>query len=70
MNGDGNDSNCGRGKEIIPLNDWIQLKGTPYVHEYFPDDFVKFLTFSTKSELKDSNEQTMKWYSDYWIYGL
>jgi len=61
----GNDSNCGRVKEIILLNDKIHLKGTPYVHEYFPDDFVKFLTFSTKGELKDSNEQIRKWYSDY-----
>ncbi|MGC2427609.1 MAG: hypothetical protein WA421_11280 [Nitrososphaeraceae archaeon] len=26
----GNDQNHWRGKEIIPLNNWIQLKGTPY----------------------------------------
>ena len=64
-NGDGNDSNHWRGKEIIPLNDWIQLRGTPYALQYFPDDFDRFHTFLTESELKDSDEQTRKWYSDY-----
>ena len=47
-NGDGNGSNDWRGKEIIPLNDWIQLRGTPYALEYFPDDFDKFWTFLTE----------------------
>jgi hypothetical protein len=28
--GDDNDSNYWRGKEIIPLNEWIPLRGTPY----------------------------------------
>jgi hypothetical protein len=62
---DGNDSNHWKGKEIIPLNDWIQLRGTPYALQYFPDDFDKFQTFLTEGELKDSDEQTRKWYSDY-----
>ena len=48
INGDGNDSNHWRGKEIIPLNDWIQLKGTPYALQYFPDDFDKFRTFHNR----------------------
>jgi hypothetical protein len=61
---DGNDSNYWRGKEIIPLNDWIQL-GTPYALEYFPDDFDKFQTFQTESEPKNGDDQTRKWYSDY-----
>ena len=61
----GNDQNHWRGKEIIPLNNWIQLKGTPYALEYFPDDFDSFHTFQTESELKNSDEQTRKWYSDY-----
>ena len=65
FNGDGNDSNHWKGKEIIPLNDWIQLRGTPYALQYFPDDFDKFRTFLTESELKDSDDQTRKWYSDY-----
>ncbi len=61
----GNDQNHWRGEEIIPLNNWIQLKGTPYALEYFPDDFDSFHTFQTESELKNSDEQTRKWYSDY-----
>ncbi len=63
--GDGNDSNHWRGKEIIPLNEWIQLIGTPYALEYFPDDFNRFQTFLSENDLKDSNEQTRKWYFDY-----
>ena len=62
---DCNDSNHWRGKEIIPLNDWIQLRGTPYALQYLPDDFDKFQTFLTESELKDGDEQTRKGYSDY-----
>ena len=65
FNGDGNDSNHWRGKEIIPLNEWIQLRGTPYALEYFPDDFDRFQTFLTESELKDGDDRTRKWYSDY-----
>ncbi|MGA7900359.1 MAG: hypothetical protein WCA39_16020 [Nitrososphaeraceae archaeon] len=61
----GNDQNHWRGKEIIPLNDWIQLRGTPYALEYFPDDFDRSHTFLTESDLKDGDDQTRKWYSDY-----
>ena len=63
--GDRNDSNHWRGKEIIPLNNWIQLRGTPYALEYFPDDFDEFHTSLTESELQNSNDKTRKWYSDY-----
>ena len=65
FDGDGNNSNHWRGKAIIPLNDWIQLRGTPYALQYFPDDFDRSRTFLTESELKDTDEQTRKWYSDY-----
>jgi catechol 2,3-dioxygenase-like lactoylglutathione lyase family enzyme len=65
LNVDGNDSNHWRGKEIISLNEWILLKGTPCALEYFPDDFDRFHTFLTESELKDGDERTRKWYSDY-----
>ena len=65
LNGDGNDSNHWKGKAIIPLKDWIQLRGTSYALQYFPDDFDNPRTFLTESELKDSNDQTRKWYSDY-----
>ncbi len=62
---DSNDSSHWKGKEIIPLNDWIQLKGTHYVLQYFPDDYDEFRTFLPESELNDNDEQTRKWYSDY-----
>ena len=65
FNSDSNESNHWRDKEIIPLNDWIRLKGTSYTLEYFPDDFDKFQTFLTESELKEGDDQTRKWYSDY-----
>jgi hypothetical protein len=65
FNGNSNDSNHWRGKEIIPLTDCIQLKGTPYALQYFPDDFDNPRTFLTESEVKDSDEQTRKWYSNY-----
>jgi hypothetical protein len=61
----GNDQNHWRDKEIIPLNEWIQLKGTPYALQYFPDDFDNPQTFLTESDLKNSDEQTRKWYYDY-----
>jgi len=65
LNGDGNDSNHWRGKETIPLNDWIQLRGTPFELQCFPDDFDKSQTFLIEGELRDSDEQTRNWYSDY-----
>lgn len=64
FDGDGNNPNYWRRKEIIPLNEWIQLKGTSY-GLCFPDDFDKFQTFLTKSGLKDGDDQTRKWYSTY-----
>ena len=64
LNRDNNDPNYWRGKEIIPLNEWIQLRGTAYALEYFPDDF-EFQTFLSESDLRDSDDQTRKWYSDY-----
>jgi hypothetical protein len=65
VNGDCKNSNHWRGKEIIPLSEWIPLRGTPYFLQYFPDDFDGFQTFLTESELKYGDEQTRKWYSDY-----
>lgn len=62
---DDNDSNHWRGKEIIPLDEWIQFRGTHYALQYFPDDFDKCQTFLTEEELKDSDGQTRKWHSDY-----
>jgi hypothetical protein len=52
---DGNDSNCWKGKAIIPLNDWIQFRGTPNALQYFPHDFDNPRTFLTESKLKNSD---------------
>ena len=65
INCDGNDSNHWRGKEIIPLSEWIRLRGTTFALQYFPDDFDNVQTFLTESELRDKDEQTKKWYVDY-----
>jgi hypothetical protein len=65
IDGDDSDSNYWRDKEIIPLNEWIQFKGIPYALQYFPDDFDNPETFLTEDELKDSDDETRKWYSDY-----
>jgi hypothetical protein len=65
FDGAGNNSNLWRDKEIIPLNEWIQFRGTPSALEHFPDDYDEFLTFLTESDLKDSDDKTRKWYSDY-----
>jgi hypothetical protein len=64
-NGDGNDPNHWRGKEVIPLNEWIQLRGTPFALECFPDDYDNFRTFLTENELENGDEQTKKWYRNY-----
>jgi hypothetical protein len=57
------DGNYWKGKEIIPLEEWIKLKGTDYELKYFPDDFNRLWTFKQESELKD--ERIKNWYSYY-----
>jgi hypothetical protein len=46
-----------KGKEVIPLEEWKKLKGTPYELKYFPDDFHQFWTTKTESELKDEEQK-------------
>jgi hypothetical protein len=66
VNGDGNDSSHWRVKEIIPLNEWIQLKGTPHELQSFPDDFSEVWTHVIENELQeDGDDQKKKWHSDY-----
>jgi hypothetical protein len=57
LNGGGNGSNHWRGKEIIPLNEWIQLRGTPYALEYFPDDFDEVWTHIIENELNEDSDE-------------
>lgn len=48
------------------LNDWIQLRGTPYALEYFPDDFDEVWAHIIESEIEeDGDDQKKKWHSDY-----
>jgi hypothetical protein len=54
-----------KGKQIIPLDDWIEKRNTPSVFEYFPDDFLVSTTFIPEIELQHKNEDTKIWYSDY-----
>lgn len=56
-----------KGKPIIPLDDWIELRYTPYKLEYFPDDFDQTLTFMSGDEVVTQREQEdlRKWDSDY-----
>jgi hypothetical protein len=68
-NGDdgGGNGNYWKGKRIIPLNQWIELKSTPYAWKYFPDDFNHFWTSPSESKLNTADERTKisKWNSDY-----
>jgi hypothetical protein len=62
-NGDDPNYYYWKGKRIIPLNQWIELKGTPFAWQYFPADFNEFGTFLSENEL--TNEKIKKWNSDY-----
>jgi hypothetical protein len=58
-----------KGRQIIPLDDWIELRDTPYAFRYFPDDFDQTLTCISEDELVTQQEQEheylRKWNSDY-----
>lgn len=54
-------------KPIIPLEEWLSIGETPYVLDYFPDDFDQVLTYISEDELKGEGERedAKKWNSDY-----
>jgi hypothetical protein len=57
-----------KGKQIIPLGDWIELRDTPYASECFPDDFDQTLTDMSGDEAvvtEREQEDRRKWESDY-----
>jgi hypothetical protein len=55
-----------KGRQIIPLDDWIELRDTPFALGYFPDDFDQTLTFMSGDEVVTQREQDLrKWDSDY-----
>jgi hypothetical protein len=60
-----NGLNYWKGKPIISLEEWIQLKDTPRAVNYLPDDFHIPSTFIPEPELQHKDEDTKRWYSDY-----
>ena len=57
-----------KGRQIIPLDDWIELRDTSYALRYFPDDFDQALTYMSGDEegrLGEQEEDARKWDSDY-----
>lgn len=51
------------------MDDWIELRDTPYTLRYFPDDFDQTLTCVSGDEevtqLREKEEDLRKWDSDY-----
>jgi hypothetical protein len=55
-----------KGKPIIPLDEWIQIRNTSYVLDCFPDDFAQDLTYIAEGELNGGRKQEVKkWNSDF-----
>jgi hypothetical protein len=40
-----------KGKQIIPLDEWIGIKNTPYALDFFPDDFDQDLKYMLEGQL-------------------
>jgi hypothetical protein len=58
-----------KNKPIIPLDEWIKFRDTPYALDYFPDNFDQSLTYMTNEyELEKGQERRRdveKWNSDH-----
>ena len=57
-----------KGRQIIPLDDWIELRDTPDALRYFPDDFDQTFTYMSGNEVvsrQEQKEDLRKWDSDY-----
>ena len=54
-------------KPIIPLEEWIKYRDTPYALHCFPDDFDQALTYLSEEDLEKGRERKdiEKWNSDY-----
>jgi len=51
-----------KGKQIIPLDDWIEIRDTPYALRYFPDDFDQTLTHISGDVVgQQTQEDIRKW---------
>lgn len=57
-----------KGRQIIPLDDWIELRDTPHALRSFPDDFDQTLTCMSGDDItvtQQEQEDLRKWDSDY-----
>jgi hypothetical protein len=56
-----------KGRPIIPLAEWIEIKNTPYALDYFPDNFDQNLTYILEDKLGRGRERkdVEKWDSDF-----
>jgi D-arabinose 1-dehydrogenase-like Zn-dependent alcohol dehydrogenase len=56
-----------KGKPIIPMEEWIELRDTSCALNYFPDDFDQVLSYIPKDEVEgeQAREDVKKWDSDY-----
>lgn len=56
-----------KGRQIIPLDEWIELRNTPYALKCFPDDFDQTLTCMSEDKVVTQREQEdlRKWDVDY-----
>lgn len=63
------DNNTGlsiwKGKPIIPLNEWIKLSNSPYLLDYFPDDFDHDLTCISQNKTGLKQEDVKRWKLDH-----
>jgi hypothetical protein len=54
-----------KGRPIIPMEEWIEIRNTPYALDYFPDDFDQVLTYIQEDEVELKREEVRRWDSDY-----
>jgi hypothetical protein len=47
------------------MEEWIEIRDTPYALDYFPDDFDQVLTYIPEDEVGLDGEDVKKWDSDY-----
>jgi hypothetical protein len=47
------------------MEEWIEIRDTPYALEYLPDDFDQVLTYIPEDEVGRDGEDVKKWDSNY-----
>jgi hypothetical protein len=48
--------NYWKGKPIIPLEEWLGIRETPYVIDYFPNDFDQVITYIPENEVEHTKK--------------